>query len=207
VSARVIDKQEKKDQIISAAMREFVKKGFAKTTISDIAKAAGIGKGTVYEYFSTKEEIIHFTFEHFVRALELDFEEALISNLSPIEKINQIFDGFAGFLDSHSTEMMELMFDFWSESIRNKGDSKNIILQEMQKFYRAYREIFADIIIEGMSTGDFRKDINPKSASSMIVGALDGIMVQWILDRENFDFKDVVNTIKLTMRRGISPEK
>jgi AcrR family transcriptional regulator len=207
VSAKLVDKQEKKNQIIMAAIRKFVKKGFAKTTISDIAKAAGIGKGTVYEYFSTKEEIINFTFEHFVRALEIDFEKALISDQSPTDKLNQIFDGFAGFLNSHSAELMELMFEFWAESIRGKGDSKNLIFQEMNKFYHAYREIFADIIIEGMSSGVFRKDINPHNAASMIVGALDGIMVQWILDRENFDFKDVVKTISLTMTKGISKEK
>jgi AcrR family transcriptional regulator len=202
----VVDKKEKQEQIISAAIREFTKNGFAATTISDIARAAGIGKGTVYEYFSTKEEIIEHTFNFFVRSLEMDFEAILISGLAPVDKLKRIFDSFTRFIDSESQEMLELMFDFWSVSIRHK-ESKGIIFQEMKKFYQAYREIFSDIIIEGMGDGSIRKDINPLSAASMIVGALDGIMVQWVLDRESFDFKDVVKTMASSFLNGIATEK
>ncbi len=82
-----------------------------------------------------------------------------------------------------------------------------MLSQEMNKFYQAYREIFADIIIEGMGDGSFRKNINPRSAASMIVGALDGLIVQWILDKDNFDFPDVVKTITDTLLNGILVEK
>jgi len=204
--AKVVDKKEKKDQIILAAIREFSKKGFARTTINDIAGAAGIGKGTVYEYFANKEEIINHSFQFFVRALELDFEEVLISDFPAVEKLKHILNSFAGVINSDSQEYIELMFDFWSEGIKDK-DSRGMLSQEMNKFYQAYREIFADIIVEGMGDGSIRKNINPRSAASMIVGALDGLMVQWILDKENFDFPDVVKTISDTMLNGILVEK
>lgn len=200
--AKMVDKKEKKDLIISAAIREFGKKGFAKTTINDIANAAGIGKGTVYEYFANKEEIINHSFGFFVRQMELDFEEVLISNMPAVEKLKHILNSFSLFINSDSQESIELMFDFWSEGIRDK-DSRGTLFEEMNKFYQAYREIFADIIIEGMGEGGFRKNINPRSAASMIVGALDGLLVQWILDRENFDFPDVVKTITDTLLNGI----
>lgn len=206
MSPKVVDKKEKKDLIIAAAIQEFIKKGFAKTTITDIARTAGIGKGTVYEYFSTKEEIINHTFEYFVHSLELDFAQVLISELGPAEKLEQIFNGFADFLDSDSRDMMELMFDLWSESIKGK-DSKSLIYTEMSKFYQAYREIFADIIVEGMGDGSFVKNINPHNAASLIVGGLDGIMVQWVLDRENFNYRDVVKTAASIFIKGISAER
>ena len=205
MAAKVIDKKEKKDQIIGAAIREFTKKGFARTTISDIAAAAGIGKGTVYEYFANKEEIINHSFAFFVRALELDFEEILISTLPAVEKLRHILKSFSDYVNSDSQESLELMFDFWSEGIKSK-EARGILFQEMNKFYQVYREIFADIIIEGMGEGSIRKNINPRSAASMIVGALDGLMVQWILDKENFDFRDVVKTITDTLLNGILVE-
>jgi AcrR family transcriptional regulator len=206
VSAKVVDKKEKKDLIIEAAIREFIKKGFPKTTISDIAQAAGIGKGTVYEYFSTKEEIVNQTFEYFVRSLEIDFEAVLISGLPALEKLKQIFNGFIDFMDSQAQDMIELMFDFWSESMRSKDQSKNMIYREMKKFYQAYRAVFADIIVEGMGDGAFRKDINPHSAASMVVGALDGIIVQWVLERESYDYRDVIKTISAVFIKGILTE-
>lgn len=201
--AKVVDKKEKKEQILIAAMQVFAKKGFTKTTISDIANAVGIGKGTVYEYFSNKEEIINHSFNFFVHTLELDFQEVLIQDIPANEKLVLILDGFSHFLDSGATEHVELMFDFWSESIKNK-ESKGLMFQEMNKFYHSYREIFADIIIEGMGDGSFKKNVNPRSIASMIVGALDGVMVQWILDQDNIDFKDIVKTLTNTVLNGIS---
>jgi len=206
MSAKVVDKQERRDQILGSAIRVFARKGFSRTTISDIATAAEMGKGTIYEYFGTKEEIIHHSFEFFMRHLEMDFEAVLISKMPAVSKLRTIFDGFAGFIDSHTRQMMELMFDFWSEAIKNK-DTKGAIYTEMKKFYKAYREIFADIIIEGMGEGAIRKDINPRSAAAAIVGALDGIMVQWVLDQDEFDFKDVTRTIGISFLEGLLSER
>jgi hypothetical protein len=101
---------------------------------------------------------------------------------------------------------MELMFEFWSEAIKDKG-SKGMMFEEMIKFYQVYREIFADIIIEGMGDGSFRKDINPRSTAAMIVGTLDGLMVQWILERETLDFLDILKTVTITVLDGITAEK
>ncbi|MCK4766402.1 MAG: TetR/AcrR family transcriptional regulator [Candidatus Aminicenantes bacterium] len=201
--AKVVDKKEKKDGIVTAAISEFAKKGFAKTTINDIAAAAGIGKGTVYEYFENKEAIINYSFGYFMRSLELDMEEILISKVPAREKLRQIFDLFSDMNNWSSVEFIELWFDFWSEGIRSKS-SKGVLLKDMNLFYRSYRELFAAIIVEGMNNGSFRKNINPENAAAMIIGALDGIMVQWVLDKENFDFSGVVQTIKFTVLRGLS---
>jgi AcrR family transcriptional regulator len=207
VSARVVDKKEKKDQIIEVAIREFAGKGFSRTTINDIAKAAGIGKGTVYEYFSNKEEIVHETFRFFMHSMEPDFQAILISGVPAKEKLRQILDAFSHSIDSgYHHELMELMFEFWSEAIQDKG-SKGVMFEEMVKFYQVYREIFADIIIEGMGDGSFRKDINPRSTAAMIVGTLDGLMVQWILERETLDFQDILKTVTITVLDGITVEK
>lgn len=206
MSARMVDKEEKKDQIISAAIREFAKKGFSKTTINAIANGAGIGKGTVYEYFSNKEEIILQSFRFFIRTLELDFQEILILEIPAKEKLKLILQGFSQFLHSDSIELVELMFDFWSEGIKNR-DSKGFLFEEMNKFYHSYREIFADLIIEGMGDGSFEKNINPRSIASTIVGTLDGVLVQWILDKKSIDYQDIVKTFTYTILNGIAVEK
>jgi AcrR family transcriptional regulator len=202
VTAKVVDKKEKKDLIVGAAIQEFIKKGFAKATVNDIAKTAGIGKGTVYEYFSNKEEIIHETFNYFMRALEIDFQKTLLTEHSPVEKLKMIFSSFENFINEDTTGMIDLMFDFWSEGIKNKM-AKGAMFHELDKFYKAYREVFADVIIDGMKEGSFRKDINPHNTAAMLVGALDGVMLQWALDRKHFDFQGVIKTISSSLFHGI----
>ncbi len=203
MSARVVDKKEKKDQIVEAAIREFSRKGFSRTTINDIARAAGIGKGTVYEYFSNKEEIVQESFRFFMNSLEPDFQAILISGVPAKEKLVKIFDRFSHFISTEYRELVELMFEFWSEGIKDKG-SKGVLFEEMIKFYKVYREIFADIIIEGLGDGGFRKDIDPRSTAAMIVGSLDGLLVQWALERESCDFKDILKTLTNTVLNGIA---
>ena len=56
--AKLIDKDQKRRGIARAAMGVFSERGFDATTMSLVAVAAGVGKGTIYEYFDSKDEMI-----------------------------------------------------------------------------------------------------------------------------------------------------
>lgn len=58
-STREAKKRKTKKAILAAAVELFGKNGFEKTSISQLAKTAGVGKGTVYSYFRTKQDILH----------------------------------------------------------------------------------------------------------------------------------------------------
>lgn len=201
--ARIVDKTEKKNQIISAAVRVFARKGFSESTISEIAAAAGIGKGTVYEYFENKDEIIHDAFRFFLSSQEFDLEEILLSKVLAKEKLLRVLDLFLELAGVESRELIELMFIFWSEGIKSK-DGKGMLTDEMNRYYHSYREIFTDILLEGMSDGSFRKNINPGNVASIIIGALDGILFQWVLDKQNVDFAESLGSFKAIILKGIA---
>ena len=56
---------DKKNRIIEAAVMVFAQKGYASATIADIAARAEIGKGTIYEYFTSKEDLFFAVFKWF----------------------------------------------------------------------------------------------------------------------------------------------
>ena len=58
MSPKLVDKEQRKQEIALVALDLFAEKGIEAASISEVAKAAGIGKGTVYEYFASKEELI-----------------------------------------------------------------------------------------------------------------------------------------------------
>ncbi len=68
-------KEARPAEIVDAAMDEFVEKGYAATRLSDVAKRAGIVKGTLYRYFDTKEQLF-----------EAVVQQALQANLAAIEQ-------------------------------------------------------------------------------------------------------------------------
>ena len=56
--AKIIDKDEKRGDIALASIALFCEKGIQQTSIDQIAKSAGVAKGTIYLYFKNKEEIV-----------------------------------------------------------------------------------------------------------------------------------------------------
>jgi len=77
--------------ILDAALPVFAKSGFAAARISDIADAAGVGKGTVYLYFPSKEDLLIGVLEAYAdKTLEL-MDELFTEEGSPEEQINHFF--------------------------------------------------------------------------------------------------------------------
>jgi len=55
---KIVDKEQKRLEIASKSKELLIEKGIAKLTVSEVAKNAGIGKGTIYQYFSSKDDIV-----------------------------------------------------------------------------------------------------------------------------------------------------
>jgi TetR/AcrR family fatty acid metabolism transcriptional regulator len=203
MSARIVDKKEKQELIIRAAIKLFARKGFARTTISDIAREAGIAKGTVYDYFDTKDNIIQNSFFFFIKELEFDFESILLSPVPAIEKLRQVFSAFSRTMQIEANQqLLELMFDFWAESVKST-ETKTRMFKEMDVFYQAYRKLCRDLILDGIREGSFREDLDAETMAVIILGMNDGIMVQWLLDK-SIDFEKTMKEMVDMVLKGIT---
>lgn len=193
MSALIVNKTKKKEDIILAALKVFAEKGLSNSTIKEIADRAGIGKGTIYEYFKDKNEIIHNSFFYFQKFFEVDMEKILLSEENGASKLKNLMRSIMSILKSENKDYLDLMFDFWAEGI--KGHEKGLMLTEMNKFYKSYRKLFEDVLLEGIQDGSIREKIDPFETSSIIIGTIDGIMVQWILDKKAINLKKIENNL------------
>ena len=184
---KIINKEAKKLEIIQAAMKVFAQKGFANTKMSDIAEAAKIGKGTIYEYFKSKDEIFEYVFTHFMESMETVVAKSIFKITDPVEKIRTIFLSWAEMTSSHSNDFVEIMLDFWAEAVRNK-DSKKLGIINLDKMYEEFRIVIKSILDEGVRLGKF-KSVDTYLTASLMLGAMDGLMIQWIMNKEIFDIK------------------
>ena len=75
------EKEQRRDAILAAAKKVFARRGYASTTIADIAKAAGISYGSVYWYFDSKDALFHELMDAEEKALRL----AIAASLATIE--------------------------------------------------------------------------------------------------------------------------
>jgi TetR/AcrR family fatty acid metabolism transcriptional regulator len=98
---------EKRNAILDAALQVFAKHGYAAARMSDIAAAAGVGKGTVYLYFASKEDLLMGVFEARVNKILAMIDEMVVSRVSPREGLQTFFDAALGLVASN-VELLDL---------------------------------------------------------------------------------------------------
>jgi TetR/AcrR family fatty acid metabolism transcriptional regulator len=201
MTPKIVDKNAKKEEILHAAMQVFARKGVVKTKIVDIAESAGIGKGTIYEYFRSKEEIFAAAFQSFFGNIEKGVIEAMNVTDDPIEKLKNLIEvSFSNVMETGG-EFHSIIMDFWAEGIRNKDDQVLQIL-DLNFIYSEYRKLITEILLDGMEKGVFRP-IDIQVISSMFIAALDGIYLQHIMDNSLFDLKEISKILLDAFLNGI----
>ena len=193
MSPRIVDKDIKKQDILKAAIKVFARKGISNTNMVDIAAEAGIGKGTIYEYFRSKEEIIKEAFRNFMSRMDAAGTDQLDKISDPIDKLSHIIDGWMDILGGSHGES-KVLIDFWSQSLRFENVMEEFDIKEILNSYRSF---IADIIEQGISEGTIHS-LDAELMASIIIGALDGIILHWIIGRDFFDLKKVVELFKET---------
>lgn len=167
----------KKAAIFKAAMNMFLEKGYEETRIIDIAREAGIGKGTVYEYFPSKEELF---FEMFCGRMS--------DHMGEIARIRELKEGPEAKLKAY----LELEFDHVQDCRPDESEGKKISLDvvfgkgitknekislQMRTMMEDRLEFLMDIIKEGIEQNIFRKQ-DPYLAAVFVLGAISLEIVQ-----------------------------
>ena len=195
MSPRFVDKEEKKKALLAAARKVFAKKGFAATKIDDVAREADIGKGTVYEYFRSKDDIFFALYEEMKIALHRRIFE-LDNALPPKEKLRSLVHS-ALLAFEHWRDFGYMLLDFWA--MHKNGVSANIRFDEI---YDEARARLSALIRQGIRTGDFRK-VEPAVAASALIAIFDGLLLQWIFNPRSFSPGTLGDTVFDLICRGI----
>jgi len=199
---KIVDKKERRHKILLAAMHAAAEKGIKNVKIDEIAKAAHIGKGTIYEYFQSKEEIFGAAIIEFMQQFEDLLAKKMLRAVTPQEKLKAIIYSSIEVSEHEDPELMNLLIDVWAEAIRQDNEELNKVFN-MKEIYCEYRKIVASIFSDGIKSGIFRK-IDIETVTSIFLAVLDGLMIQWLIDKENVNLKKSAEVLYDTFMKGIS---
>lgn len=170
----------KNQLIVEAAAAVFAEQGFTSTRVADIADRAGIGKGTVYEYFASKEELLFAVFEWIDSTISARVEAVLAEDTSAREKLIRLLRLGADVV-TEQVEMQPVTLDFWAASRGHLFEDRH--REVCAKSYRSYRSLISDFIREGQQNGDFRPEVDADALAATILSTFDGLGVQLFFDR------------------------
>lgn len=160
-------KEIKKQKILEAAYQLFSENGYKKTKIVDIAAAAGIGKGTVYEYFDSKETLLISIFSSGVEEHLDSFKKVTECEMTQTEKLIELVNLETTCTREHGARMMKM-----SQMILDNSDglSADFIKRMNEVWNRKYKFVH-QILAKGIETGEFR-NMNADMATVAIMGAV-----------------------------------
>ena len=159
ISLRKQKKFQARQTILNAAAQQFERQGFANTSIAGIMQAAGLGVGTFYNYFSSKEEILLTLAKNLREHVERSIEAASKVNQSSLELLELCCLCTARAIDKNRS-ILPLFI-----SASEHSDKPEQIGQSLSP---GFRELFEKIILRGQERGEFRSDVPPNIISEMI---------------------------------------
>ena len=159
ISLRKRKKFQARRTILTAATRQFEIHGFAATSIAGIMQAAGLGVGTFYNYFSSKEEVLLTLAKNLREEVEEKISAADEVNRSSPELLERCCVCTAKLIDENRFILPLFL------SASEHSDKPEQIPQSLSP---GFRELFEEIILRGQERGEFRDDVPANIISEMI---------------------------------------
>jgi AcrR family transcriptional regulator len=189
VSPRPNVSNERRIQIINAAEDVFTKKGFAEARMDDIAEETGLSKGTLYNHFKSKDDLIIAILDRIFQREFKSFEQADFSSQSATETVTLFADSIARDIKL-MLRLMPVAYEFLALAFRN-----TVVQKALKVYVNRYMDILVPMIKRGIDSGEF-KQVNAKEVAIAMGAILEGTILIWVYD------KSLVNP-EIHIRSGI----
>jgi AcrR family transcriptional regulator len=198
--------EQKRGRIIAAAMEVFAAEGLAKGTIASVAVRAGIGKGTVYEYFRSKDQLFQAMLEYFFAEMVLQWEALIQSELPYEEKLNRLIDSAFDLIDFDNPQAMDtwrMIFEIILYALRQPKNGAHAI--DLAESFRSVISIFEPLLAEGIQRG-LIKPVETRELAFLLFAALDGVGLHFFLQQGYYDAGRLKSLLRQILITGIFKE-
>jgi AcrR family transcriptional regulator len=191
---RSIAQEEKRKQILDAAVRVFARRGYHGSRVGDIAEEAGVAHGLLYHYFSSKEQVLETIFRENWGELLERFGAVEAADEPAAEKLAGI---------------AKILLRTW----RNDPALVTVMVRDVARSpqltgqVEEVREAFAivqRIVEQGQAEGAFRPDLDPRLASWIVYGGLEEILTGWVLGQLPAGDEEVVRAERTAIELALS---
>jgi TetR/AcrR family fatty acid metabolism transcriptional regulator len=194
MSPRLVDKAEKMNEIAGIALNLFAEKGFSATSVEQIAEAAGIGKGTIYDYFSSKEEIFVKAITDWIMNLLHRVIDSTRGVDDPVERLKIFIEMVKDVLNVDTPDPKKLFADIDQQTFMEGGAfyKRRYIIKDMRS---RFCNLVSDILLDGVSKKVFKPEIARDVAkiSINLLAYLDGICMHYLIIEEYQEFEEQID--------------
>jgi AcrR family transcriptional regulator len=163
---------QRRAQMLRAALEVIAERGYAETRIADVAERAGTSPALVIYYFKTKDQLL----TEAIRFSEDAWYEAGTARCAQIPtaagRLEEIIAMSCLSEPDFEPNSWALWLDLWTQSVRHPE-----VASVRQKFDERWRQLICSLVIEGQEAGEFGP-VNPVDFGVLLCALLDGLAVQ-----------------------------
>jgi len=171
-SLRVRNRQDKLERILGAGRELFARDGFDATTTRDIARAAGIGTGTLFLYFPEKRDLLLRLFKEEIEPVHRAAVAALPADLPLLRAASRVFRS---------------LFDYYARDLR----LSRVFLSELPfldparrtelaSFTRDFARVLAELVTREQDRGVLRRDVDPLAVARTMFRIYYAVLIEWV---------------------------
>jgi TetR/AcrR family fatty acid metabolism transcriptional regulator len=180
-------------------VRVFARKGFHASRVGDIAEEAGVAHGLLYHYFKSKDEVL--------QAVFYENWSLLIARIESVEET-----------DEPAADQLRHIAAIILRTWLHLPDVVRVVIQEFGRSPELAERIgeltlpidaIERVITRGIERGEFRNDIDPVFASTVVYGSIDELLTGWVLGRLPSGEEDVAmaeQTLVEVILRGLQKQ-
>jgi TetR/AcrR family fatty acid metabolism transcriptional regulator len=191
---RAAGTEEKRRQILDAAVRVFARKGFHASRVGDIAEDAGVAHGLLYHYFASKDEVLETIFRENWGVLVERIDAVVESNEPARDQLRHV---------------SAILLRTW----KHEPDVVRVVVREIARSPEVQERIgelvkpigaIRRIIERGQESGEFRRDLDPSIAAVVFYGGIDELLTGWVLGRLLADVETAERVVVDVLCAGFS---
>lgn len=190
--------EERKNQILEAALAVFARLGFQQTRMDDIAEQATLSKGALYLYYKSKDAIIAALLKYFFEQ-ELKHLQAFVEVEQTGTVAEQLLALTRQLISAMEwmTRFMPIAFEFYAIAGRDRE-----VRQFLQDYFKTYCDELARLIQRGIGAGEFRP-ANAQSIAITFAAMYEGLALLYFVDPQACCWSEQIETSVQLLLEGM----
>ena len=191
---KIVDAVVQRQQIRAAARGVFAERGVRGTGLTHVAKAAGMGRSSLYHYYSDKESLLSDMVGELLEQERALFQSCLAAEGSPIERLETLARACAA------------LFPEWAAFGRVILDLRLGDAKRLRGYFRDLRRDLAATITEGQHDGSIAPVPDAETLAAVLIGSIDGLLLQYFVDAKTLPAPDeLADSLAAVTRRMVTP--
>ncbi|MFC1859516.1 TetR/AcrR family transcriptional regulator [Thermodesulfobacteriota bacterium] len=185
--------------MLEAAVKVFAEQGFFQSTVSQVAREAGVADGTIYLYFKNKNDILVQFFNYKTKQVFDRFREEVDKADTAVGKLrNLIFSHLQAFQNDRH---LAIVYQTETHQRNRPAEEK---IKEMSKMYQ---DLISEIVEQGQEEGSIRKDLYVGLVKRFINGGVDEVIHSWLHSDVKYDLVSMAEPLVELFIEGIGSKK